>query len=611
MPAQSDPIPLVVRASGTPTAGVAPDFTLIVDNTVVGHAAVTTTPSDYTFNVSLAPGRAHDIQVRFDNDAVVNGQDRNLFLRSITVNGQTIAATSSHEVYHAPGVGDFPGSGRMYWNGSAEFSLPASDFPAAPTPAPTPTPIPAPVSAPADPAFYVATNGDDSGDGSAAHPFATLARAQAAMEGSTTHTTYVEGGTYSLASTLVLGDKDSGMSFLAAPGQTPILDGGGTLSTLVALNGTRNAVLSGLMFQNTAAGVSPAPGALTLTRADGNTIAGNHFLNSGANALLVQDSASNTVSGNQFDNSAQSAVEDKYDGNGGVYSNGNVYDSNLVNGAGSRFGAFYLHGTINDVVSHNLVENTQGIGIGVVAIGGYTGDPTVWARNTGTVVTGNVLRDIAQSATDSGAIYVLDRTGQDTGIKITSNEIDGAASSAYNPHIVGIYLDDYASGIAVTGNIIRRVQTHDIQFHGGRNITVQNNILDLSAYGGGSGTKSGVLFQSAPSNITPNGGTQAATGDAFTGNILLSNQASPRPYDFLSYGTTDPTISGNLYWGSPTQFNAYQDSSPHYGDPKFVDAAAGNYALQPGSAAADIGFQVIDQSQIGLHPTTAHWYPAQ
>ena len=260
-----------------------------------------------------------------------------------------------------------------------------------------------------------------------------------------------------------------------------------------------------------------------------------------------------------------------------------------------------------DTISHNGIENTAGIGIGVEAIGGYGGQPA-YARNTGTVVTENVLNDTDQSASDSGAIYVIDRTGLDTSIQITNNMINGVTSSNTNGHIVGIYLDDYASGIRVTGNIIRGAQTHDLQFHGGRDITVRNNVLDMSGYNGASGTKAGVLFMSAPSDITPNGGPQAATNDLFTNNILLSNQKSPAPYSFLSY-PTNPMISNNLYWGTAGSFDTSNDSAPQVGNPDFADAAGGNYALPSGSAASAIGFHGIDQSQMGLHPATASWYP--
>jgi hypothetical protein len=125
----------VVNASASLAAGVGAHFNLVADGTVIGSATVASTSTQtYSFRTALAGGgtAAHDIQVRFDNDAVINGQDRNLYLQSIAVDGQTTQATDRSEVYHATGTatsgygpGDIASSGNMYWQGTAEFQLPA------------------------------------------------------------------------------------------------------------------------------------------------------------------------------------------------------------------------------------------------------------------------------------------------------------------------------------------------------------------------------------------------------------------------------------------------------------------------------------------------------
>jgi len=135
---------IVVNASASLAADVGAHFNLVVDGAKVGSATVGSTSAQaYSFSTALAGGStaAHDIQVQFDNDAVINGQDRNLYLQSIAVDGQATAATSASEVYHATGTassgygpGDVASSGNMYWQGSAEFLLPA-------TPAPAPSPV--------------------------------------------------------------------------------------------------------------------------------------------------------------------------------------------------------------------------------------------------------------------------------------------------------------------------------------------------------------------------------------------------------------------------------------------------------------------------------------
>jgi len=82
------------------------------------------------------------------------------------------------------------------------------------------------VNTPAQPSYYVATNGSDQADGSASSPFATLGRAQAAMQQSTIKTTQIDAGTYYLTSPLTLTSVDQGETWQAVPGATVILSGG-------------------------------------------------------------------------------------------------------------------------------------------------------------------------------------------------------------------------------------------------------------------------------------------------------------------------------------------------------------------------------------------------
>ena len=138
------PDTIVVNASASLAGGMGAHFNLIVDGATIGNATVSsTTTQAYSFNTTLVGGSsaAHDIQVQFDNDAVINGQDRNLYLQSISVDGHVTAVTDGHEVYHATGSartgfgpGDVASSGKMYWQGAAEFKLPATTVPT-PTPA--------------------------------------------------------------------------------------------------------------------------------------------------------------------------------------------------------------------------------------------------------------------------------------------------------------------------------------------------------------------------------------------------------------------------------------------------------------------------------------------
>lgn len=87
-------------------------------------------------------------------------------------------------------------------------------------------------------AFYVSTQGRDSWSGRLTAPnaagtdgpFASLERARDAMRAGDTDTTYIRGGTYRLDETLTLDGRDSGHSFAAYRGETPVISGGERVS---------------------------------------------------------------------------------------------------------------------------------------------------------------------------------------------------------------------------------------------------------------------------------------------------------------------------------------------------------------------------------------------
>ncbi|MCW2240979.1 carbohydrate-binding domain-containing protein [Azospirillum canadense] len=119
-------VPIIVNAWGV-SAGQAPHFKLLVDDVVVGEAWVAaTTSAAYSFQVAVNPDEGHRITVWYDNDAVVNGVDRNLFVGSITVDGQEIKATDPRATYDKgayDGKDVVKGQEGLYWGGALSFGL--------------------------------------------------------------------------------------------------------------------------------------------------------------------------------------------------------------------------------------------------------------------------------------------------------------------------------------------------------------------------------------------------------------------------------------------------------------------------------------------------------
>ncbi|CAO3362377.1 carbohydrate-binding domain-containing protein [Azospirillum palustre] len=231
-PPPSKAVDIVVNAYGTSAGGQAAHFKLLVDGQVIGDAKAAATTTGYKFTANVDPTKAHTVQVWYDNDATVNGVDRNLFVKSVVINGNTVAATDSIVTYDKGAVDGkdvVKGQEGLYWGGALNVKAGADLF--GNTPA-TQTPVP---TAPTKPAFYVAANGKDTWSGKLSAPnadgtdgpFASLEKAQAAMRANPAiDTTYVREGTYHLTKTLELTSLDNGHSFQNYPGEKPVLSGG-------------------------------------------------------------------------------------------------------------------------------------------------------------------------------------------------------------------------------------------------------------------------------------------------------------------------------------------------------------------------------------------------
>jgi parallel beta-helix repeat protein len=447
-------------------------------------------------------------------------------------------------------------------------------------------------------------NGNDSsGDGTAADPFATLARAQQAMEDSSIHTTYVEGGTYDLTSNLNLTSADDGMAFIAAPGQTPVLNGGAAgLTNLITLNGANNVTLQGLTFENT--GSAYADGAVALTNSTGDNIVGNLFNNNDTGVSLMA-SNNNVISGNEIDNSVTAGVSVTSG------SSNNTIDSNEISGTtlqgtGTGSAAISLmNGGSDNSITHNAISNTAGSAILIVtwtpsSAGDYNTSDTVAYNsiiNANSATSGWSVEGSGPTQ-DAGAIDLGNTPGTNMNINIDNNYIDTLTDPSTGLD-VGIYLDEWTSGVTATNNIVVGGNL-GFEIHGGSNDVLTNNIFDIGPNTTGSADG---LIQS-----NPGGAFAFMTGDVVSQNIFNSTATGTQTAYWVIDGSAN--VSNNLYYntnGQPINTGGV-DSNPISGNPQFANPSGGDFSLGSGSAASAIGFQSINQSSIGLAPKTATWW---
>jgi parallel beta-helix repeat protein len=388
-------------------------------------------------------------------------------------------------------------------------------------------------------------------------PFKTLAKAQAAMRlSSTVKAVTIRGGTYSIASTLSLNWADSGELWISYPGETVILDGGGTGGVLAG--GVNNLTIEGLTIQNTYAAGSE-------------------------HGLYIGYSTNATIRWNKFLNCKNACIT-------GAGVNGAVIDSNIFDGQspGQYFALNLWYGSSNNRITHNLVQNCQGGGI---AFGAGPFDPP----NNNNIVDRNILRNIDTNTTDQGALYMLDRTHLAVGNQITNNIVNGNGGTSYLTNWTkAIYIDDLMSNVLVSGNICRNCGEYGLQIHAGDHNTVVNNIFDLSS----AGTFIG-LYQN--DTLLPDHGM---AGNVFERNIIYFSGTAPAPLWQVGIASSDvlPTDSTNLYYSasgaSISNSGKIVDASPFYANPEFANPSAGDYSMPSSSPAYSlIQFQPLPTDQ--------------
>lgn len=131
---------LVVNASATLAGDVGPIMEVRVNGTVIGKVevrATTMTPYAFTAN-GLASGAKVDVV--FTNDAIINGQDRNLFVATLGDGSRTLLPSATGSKYDRgsgakafDGVDVFAGQSALYSNGALRLTWPRTTVSAAPT----------------------------------------------------------------------------------------------------------------------------------------------------------------------------------------------------------------------------------------------------------------------------------------------------------------------------------------------------------------------------------------------------------------------------------------------------------------------------------------------
>jgi len=384
-----------------------------------------------------------------------------------------------------------------------------------PTPSPTPKPssTPSPTPTPALSGYFVSPSGSDSNSGTLiSAPFQTLERAQQAMRSSSLKTTYLLGGTYSRSASLQLGASDAGESWLAYPGQTPVLDGSGITATAIVISGTSKVTVRWLTIRNF---VSSAFG---LYKSTGLTLDSNTIYNMTGAAL-----------------------------SGGAFTSKGI-------------GIVIYGALISSTLSHNLIYNTTTHAIHLTPY--PQGTP-----NQNVTIDSNLIHDVNTypGLLDTGGIYINDRPHTESNIVVSNNEVYNYGNPGPGG-ARGIYLDDESSNITIFGNTIAGSGSRALQIHGGDHIAFYNNVFDVSHASDGVG-----LYQDDVSSGFANYGMQS---NVFHNNtVYMDCNTTPNFSSFWLYADATNVAIAMLSDSSNTYYNLsssivnggpVKDSSPTY-----------------------------------------------
>ncbi|KAA0678583.1 right-handed parallel beta-helix repeat-containing protein [Roseomonas genomospecies 6] len=393
---------IVVNASGTAAGGVSPHFKLLVDGAVVGEGTAGGDAKDFSFDANVTADQAHKIQIQYDNDGAVDGQDRNLTVNAVTINGHKVAPTDPSVTYDKgalDGKDVVPGQANLWWNGTLAVAAPKEFFAttaAAAPPAPTnsggTSDYP---SVPASQIYYVdATNGSDSNSGHDANQaWKSLDKVNSTSFAPGSLVLFERGETWHdslLASTS--GTSDKPIIYGAyGTGANPVIQASSGSSYAVSLNNKDNITFDSLTMKG-----SGDAGLLLNGGAENVKVTNSQILDNRGSGVVISGTSNNlridhsTIDGNgaygivhyASNNADQYITNNTISDNGwrtdGVYSGWNgrilsgeiagntIFNNGAGGGDGRSHGLYHDHSQANSTLKihdNTIYDNPRGAGI--------------------------------------------------------------------------------------------------------------------------------------------------------------------------------------------------------------------------------------------------------
>src|SRR6266853_1560941 len=332
---------------------------------------------------------------------------------------------------------------------------------------------------------------------------------------------------------------------------------GANLSQVFAINGASNITLGGLTINgSTNNGVG-----IDIVNSSSITVEGDHIYGVGTGVRL-SGSTQVQIRGSEINNTVGNAIALESGSNYNTVAGNSIHDIGTLQAFSSGISFF---GSSNNDFANNTITNISKFGI---AGGSNHGTADASYNN---IIEYNSIDHTNLASSDGGGIMIIGTQQNLTGDIIRYNSVanvtaagttswDGTAGSTFldpTSQLVsfGIYLDDFASGIQVYGNVLNH-NIGGIDIHSGWSNTVTNNII-------ANGSADSLVVQ-AP-NWTGAGAT-ASSGNVFDHNIVLANSATSGTSQ--SGGSlTAASWDHNLYFGTQLNgapFHIWGVTGPNY-----------------------------------------------
>ena len=382
-------------------------------------------------------------------------------------------------------------------------------------------------------------------------------------------------------------DRNAGtLLYLPLPGEDPARTSvvAPVLTEILRIEGAEGVSLRGLAFAHaewrlppggrggTSQAAADVPAALTLRNARGCSVEGCTVAHCGTYGIEVAGGSTDTeIIGCRLTDL----------GAGGVKVAGGSARTRLsrceIAACGRRFHAgvgVLIFDSAQNTVADCHIHDLYYTGVSVGWVWGY--GPAEARENS---IVRNHIHDIGQGMlNDMGGIYTL---GVQPGTVLRGNHIHDVRSDGYGGW--GIYPDEGSTGILIEDNLVYRTKTGGFHQHYGRDNVVRNNVFAFAAEGQIQRTRleghnsftfehNVVYFDGGPLLH----GNWREPGARFDHNVYWD--ASGRPLD----------CGGRSF----AQWQALgMDRHSLVADPRFADAATGDFTLLPDSPAPRVGFR--------------------